>query len=387
MSKIKINLQNIIAIIVILLITIFGVKTLISSHAQSPYASTNAASGTITSPATVQIDSSASSGKSVQFGLPLIKPLIPVSGIYLGAWTHPSVSGVANIDSFTTNLTNFNNSISSSNRKLDIAHIFSTCWTTPAPISNMNTVSSDGGMPLVDWGPLPTAISNPNCSSTATLSPSSYEQIANGSQDSVIKTYADALKAYNKPVFLRWDWEMNLKDPTHTGLGTSSEFIAAWQHIYNLFQSDGAANVAFVWCPGLSGGLSGFSTWYPGDQYVDWIAIDGYDHHQLGAATFTSNFGGTGGWYETWSSHNKPLMIAENGADSTISGGTIDGNVAEQATYLQGVQSDLDSGNYSDIKAWVYFDSLGTSGDWTLGGIGLNQFINIASDPNFQPKF
>ena len=84
----KLYKQRILGLLIILIIALFGVKLLISSHAQSPYATVNASSGTLSSPALLNGDSSASSGKAVWFGSP---PAIPKNGAYLGAWINPNM--------------------------------------------------------------------------------------------------------------------------------------------------------------------------------------------------------------------------------------------------------------------------------------------------------
>ena len=50
------------------MVAIIGYRMLSSSHATTPYASIDAASGSVTSPATIQNDSAAASGHDVQFG-------------------------------------------------------------------------------------------------------------------------------------------------------------------------------------------------------------------------------------------------------------------------------------------------------------------------------
>lgn len=62
------RLRNITGTLFVLLFAFVGIHLLSSSHAASPYASLNADQGSLTNPATVQTDGSASDGKSVQFG-------------------------------------------------------------------------------------------------------------------------------------------------------------------------------------------------------------------------------------------------------------------------------------------------------------------------------
>ena len=151
------------------------------------------------------------------------------------------------------------------------------------------------------------------------------------------------------------------------GYGNPSAYIAAWRHIWTIFHQEGARNVAFVWCPGLSGGNE--AAYYPGDPYVDWIGVDGYDRTDkgIGAGTFSGLFGG---FYDTWVSHQKPVMIGETAATSF-----------DQAQYIQSIQSSAPA--FPDVKAIVYFDSIGPRANWSLQGSGIAAFKNLAGDSYF----
>ena len=57
--------------------------------------------------------------------------------------------------------------------------------------------------------------------------------------------------------------------------------MQAWKHIVDIFRSVGANNVSYVWCPNFI--YPSTTTWptyaslYPGDSYVDWTCLDGYN--------------------------------------------------------------------------------------------------------------
>ena len=128
---------------------------------------------------------------------------------------------------------------------------------------------------------------------------------------------------------------------------------------------------AFVWCPGIRSGAGGsFSQWYPGNKYVNWIAVDGYDFNNNGPNALNVNFAK---WYATWQRHDKPMMIAETAATPR-----------DQVAYLHEVQQQFPS-RYPAVKAFVYFDSTTrkTHGDWTLKGAGLKEFKDLAQSPYF----
>ena len=123
--------------------------------------------------------------------------------------------------------------------------------------------------------------------------------------------------------------------------------------------------MAFVWAPSVQ---KDATQYYPGDSYIDWIGVDGYDRKRHGTTAFSDVFSS---FYQQWSVHAKPIMVAETGAMG-----------ADQAAYLQGIQTDLPS-QFPNIKAVVYFDAGGSAGDWSLAGNGVTAFKNLVGSSYF----
>ena len=98
----------------------------------------------------------------------------------------------------------------------------------------------------------------------------------------LIVATAQAVKAFGKPMFLRWNWEMNLSNGAKCmGTGTTAQqeagYIGAWQNIYTIFKAQGVTNVSWLWNPGGGPADADPAPYYPGSAYVDWIGFDGYD--------------------------------------------------------------------------------------------------------------
>ena len=240
-----------------------------------------------------------------------------------------------------------------SDAPLGLVHVYQP-WANPVRPSTLAALAATGATPFIDW----------TCTSDAS--------IISGNQDALITSYAQALKAYGRPVFLRWFWEMNLVNLPRTsgclGTGGASGYILAWKHIWTIFQSQGAANVAFVWCPSINGPTFG-SDYYPGDSYVDWIGWDGYDRKQSASATLAQ----FAPFYAYWVTHGKPLVLGETGATT------------DQASYLAALATALPA-SFPQVRAMLYYDSKSTS-DWTLvdapGDLGADQFTALAQNPYF----
>ena len=141
-----------------------------------------------------------------------------------------------------------------------------------------------------------------------------YADILSGKHDALIRRAARRLAATKRPTLLRWAWEMNgdwyvwggVKNPEH-----SAGFIACWQRLHKIFAAEGARNVSWVWSPNW--GSASPESWneiqdyYPGDKYVDWVGISGYNLHRETPAKLYDTV------YDRYSA-TKPIMITEVGS-------------------------------------------------------------------------
>lgn len=279
-------------------------------------------------------------------------------GAYLGAWVNAqgkasqaaSQRGPADVASFEAAIA----------KPLKISNVFIS-WKQPVPAAALQQEAAKGTISMLDW----------HCGDADTA-------VAAGSDDGLIKAAADALRSVGHPIFLRWYWEMAFQTDPQTavcrGTGPATEqaaaYVAAWKHIWTVFQQEGATNVAFVWCPGGNGITTKAVPYYPGDQYVDWIAVDEYALNPATTSTFAQIMKP---FYDRWSAEGKPLMVAETGALA----GT-------QTAFLQGAASALQS-QFPDLKALLYFDGSGPRGNWSLDPNGLTEFKSLASSSFFSP--
>jgi len=289
---------------------------------------------------------SAGAGSTGRGATPDAPPAVPSTGAYLGAWLHPSAPA-AGQSAFAVEQRAVPAVLAAAGRPLGLLHVY-TPWGRPAPVAELRAIVADGSVPIVDWGCGPDVAA-----------------VGGGSDDSLITTYADALKGFGGPVFLRWCWEMNLV-ATHPQLGGPAGFVGAWDHIRALFRQAGAGNVSFVWCPALTG--SDPTPYFPGAGEVDWIGVDGYDRD--GAQTFAGLFGA---FVHEWERQGKPLMVAETGAAGEAQPAYI-GSIGTGAPTLP------------SVKAVVYFDAPGPLDTWQLTPAGLTAFGHLAATAYFHPE-
>lgn len=208
----------------------------------------------------------------------------------------------------------------------------------------------------------------------------SNAQIASGSQDALIVTRAQAIKAFGHAIFLRYMWDPNLNDAVlgrqqchdsndnADGTFSATQFVAAWNHIRAIFAQQGVNNVVWVWSVSAAGTAP--AAYYPGDANVDWVAIDGYDTN--GDSSIVPVFSSI---YSAVAGYNKPVLIAETGASST-------GEL--QVPYLLSVSPAIQK-NFPLVKGFIYYDGKTSNGfSWSLDAAGANAFATVGSDPLFQ---
>jgi len=145
------------------------------------------------------------------------------------------------------------------------------------------------------------------------------EQIRGGAYDQDFRTWASDAKRYGNPVFLRFGFEFN--GNWFSWSGDPEAYRAAWRHIHDLFTQIGANNVTWVWAPNVVScpdvPANATEHYYPGDEYIDWIGVDGYnfgdDHDKWHLwASFESIFAKTLAALRAQHA-SKPIMISEFG--------------------------------------------------------------------------
>ena len=301
-----------------------------------------------------------------------IQPAIPVpaNGAYFGAWVNPP--GAVNEEGKTETLE------SQINRSL-VLHMHYYGWgpaaacgaspsacTPPFPDGSMQEDRKKGRTPVVTW----------TCGDTNAI-------VAGGKDDALIDATAAAVKKFGKPVFLRWNWEMNLKTNSPKCLGTDTLqeaaywYIRAWQHIHEHFAQNNVTNVVWLWNPGGAPGDPDPKPYYPGPNYVDWIGFDGYDkeHKEDFGAVF-------GHFYSEFSSYKKPFLIAETGECPETQDKYLDSAQAE-------IQGESNPGGYDFrmVKGFMYFDAPGNfrGCTWNFDNDGIKGFAQMGADPFFKP--
>jgi len=142
-----------------------------------------------------------------------------------------------------------------------------------------NKVIAANAKLMVSWEPLQDGAGSTQPAFT-------YAQILAGAQDACITAYAQQVKDFGQPVLLRMAHEMNGQSNNWTGIANGNDpqgYVAMYRKVVDMFRAAGALNAKFVWSPDhatppeVPAPSSEIRNYYPGDGYVDFIGVSGYN--------------------------------------------------------------------------------------------------------------
>lgn len=264
--------------------------------------------------------------------------LVPKTGLLFGAYVNPDDMWRGNDDAFAK-VEAFEALIG---RPLAInLHYYD--WTDVFPSGLEEWDIAHGRIPLITWRG------------------SSLGEINEGRYDTLIQARALAVKKLGSPVFLRWGWEMNGNWHAHAGAlnmpNGPAKFIAAWRRIHRIFDASGAKNAIWVWCPNATSipaePWNSWASYYPGDKFVDWVGIDGYNWGSIQSWSKWQSFAEIMRPIYNDYAAKKPIMIAETA--SAEAGG-------DKGAWIRSLSSAL-TRDLPAVKALLWFEDT-KEADW-----------------------
>jgi mannan endo-1,4-beta-mannosidase len=190
-------------------------------------------------------------------------------------------------------------------------------------------------------------------------------RIADGEFDSFIIQYASAIKEFRGPVMVRPFHEMDGFWYPWGGLvntNTPQDFVEAWRRVHDIFENVGATNVTWVWSvnhlsvPDTAENAIG--NYWPGDSYVDWIGISGFNWGDASEFSTWKTFDEVyADRYADLLPYRKPIVLTEVAAPEV--GG-------DKASWIE-ESFDTLLARYPKIKAVVWYDKLDSElRDWRI---------------------
>ncbi|OGC25289.1 hypothetical protein A2291_03740 [candidate division WOR-1 bacterium RIFOXYB2_FULL_42_35] len=289
---------------------------------------------------------------------------------YKGCAIGAFVNGASNLASFQTTI----------DKNLAIVHTY-VHWPASAlratagkqdllPVEELNAVYNNGSIPLLTWEPW------------VTNQQGVLAAIASGQYDGYVRAFIQAAKDTNKPLFLRFAHEMNGNwypwDGFHNGSAAGpAKYKQAWSYIYSVIQELQADNIILVWSPNNNNlpdeVWNNMADYYPGDDYVDWLAVDGYNWGYANWESFEQIFGAA--YTKLLSISNKPIMVAE------FASATGEGN--SKADWITDALSKIKN-SYPLVKAFCWFN-VNKERDWRVNSSSASEaaFRNALKESYF----
>ncbi len=225
-------------------------------------------------------------------------------------------------------------------RRLDIVHWF-TNWENPYFPELVEMASQGGRRPLISW--------QPNRQSMA--------DIAEGVYDEYVREWARGAATAPGLVYVRPFPEMN--GNWTNWHGNTDTFRIAWRRVVDLFAEEGADNVRWVFSPNVTDEPrteeNRMEHYYPGADYVDVLALDGYNwgdtRPHIGWRPFADVF--AEGYERITLLGEQPVWIAEMA--SSDEGG-------DKAAWVEDMFA---TPGFDRIEALVWFDE-DKEADWRI---------------------
>jgi beta-mannanase len=226
-------------------------------------------------------------------------------------------------------------------------------------VQKATSLEQAGIVPMVTW--------QPERLRTARVQ-ATLRAIASGKFDWYIRAYAEGVRRYGGPLFLRPMHEMDgywYPWSAFSRGNTPREFVAVWRRMHDIFREVGATNATWVWSvnhysvPHVP--KNRIERYWPGSAYVDWVGVSGLNPGPVRNPYRWESFDRVNRprYLELLRFH-KPVMIAETaspeiGGDKAQWIGTMFGSILQQ---------------YPKVGALMWFDSrdpkFPTRNDWRV---------------------
>ena len=288
------------------------------------------------------------------------------NGCRLGAYNSNSDSSMDLVPNDIENL--FPNSL---NKKIKYVNQFLPFSTNGQPHPNkfpgndVKTLLNNGYTPVITWEPLYAHL--------ARLDPvqPKLQDIVNGSFDAYIAEFAEVLKGFDDTIIIRlmhefegdwypWSLTHNNQDP--------ALYIAAFRRFVNICREKGALKVQWMWCVNSDPSPYTAYNWiipaYPGDEYVDFVATDIYNHPDPGIPDWKS-FRYTGiepYYYLTKYFPQKPFIICEVASRERYNGEPVESET--KSDWIKQMDKEMQSFFYRTIGL-IFFTQI-KEHDWRI---------------------
>jgi hypothetical protein len=286
-------------------------------------------------------------------------------GIYWGAWIGDQLTGGQPPWDMSA-VSHFSGLVGKGLSLLEFAAPFADCSHTPCdfyrfPTYEMQTIRNYGAIPFFSWGsqsvPVPGDLNEPAFQ---------LADIADGAYDNYIRDFAAGARDWGHPFFLRFNWEMNgnwFPWAENANGNQPNDFILAWRHVHDIFTQVGATNATWVWCPYVASkpSLGPLARYYPGDAYVDWTSLDGFNWganaiNPMPWTSFDKIFSASYRTVVNKIAPKKPMLLGEMASG---------GGARAKAAWIEEMFKQLRT-KYRRVRGLIWFEQVDRGIQWPL---------------------
>jgi len=224
-------------------------------------------------------------------------------------------------------------------------------WKNFPDLGVIKAILGEGSCPLITWEPW-------NAEPKTGID---YDGLLQGEYDDYISDFAKLIGSFKSEVCLRFAHEMNGNWYPWSGskIGVD-KYIKIYQYVKDIFDKLGVNNVKWVFSvnwedtPPIK--ANDFINYYPGEAYVDYVGIDGYNWGDTQSwsqwITFRELFNAP--YNKVVDQLKKPVLISE--FSSASSGG-------DKAKWIQNAMQDIKE--LKEVKGFVLFN-VNKEVDWSF---------------------
>jgi len=257
-------------------------------------------------------------------------------------------------------------------------------WSDPINTAVANHYQAAGILPTLVWQPQNAGVGV------------AFDQVTAGAYDAYINASAAQVKALGYPIRISLAPEMN-SDWVSWGMGkqgnTAANERAFWQYTVQKFRDAGATNAQWVWTPNIhsAGEQYSYADLYPGNAYVDFAGLDGYNWGTTRSwsawQSFASVFGAS--YADITAVSSRPVLImetasAEQGGDKATWIQDMFTAIHNQFTRIQGVSWF----NMNKETDWRITSSPASAAAYAAGYVApvVKPVVSASPAPTAQPE-
>lgn len=261
------------------------------------------------------------------------------------------------------------------------------------PLHNLEIITRHNAIPLIYWSPWDKPYKQDAGPDRFAL-----DAILAGKWDSYIDSWATQAKSFGQPLFVAWGIEMNgtwfpwsgyfygggkeLSDNVFAG---PEFFKKAYRYVVDRVRAAGAKNI--IWLFHVNNYSYPLDEWnelheyYPGDDYVDWLAMSAYGKQFRSEPWISASDVMTYAYDDLCSiNSNKPVMLAEWGVGEFPA-------VGDKAQWITEAFQIMKT-RFPRLKAAVFWSERWQNGDGTYSNLrvtsspqALKAYRNGVADP------